>query len=94
MRRGHNKEDQFDPEEAGRINSTDLTPRSSQTAGIPEAEVVNNSTARKGKEERTDTDHTPWRQSGELLQHESHIGSLKKFSIKKAKIASAMGAFF
>ncbi|GFS63298.1 hypothetical protein TNCV_2308471 [Trichonephila clavipes] len=53
VRRRHNKEDQFDPEEAGRNNGTDPTPRSKQgqAAGIPEAEVVNNSIARRGKDE-------------------------------------------
>ncbi|GFY47228.1 hypothetical protein TNIN_1191 [Trichonephila inaurata madagascariensis] len=61
MRRGHNKEDRFDPEEAGRNNSTDPIPRSKegQAAGIPEAERVNNRIARRGKEERTDP--SPWR---------------------------------
>ncbi|GFY65690.1 hypothetical protein TNIN_85361 [Trichonephila inaurata madagascariensis] len=55
MRRGHNKEDQFDPEEAGRNNTTDPAPRSKegQAAGIPEAEVVNTSIARKGQKERS-----------------------------------------
>ncbi|GFX59041.1 hypothetical protein TNCV_3814751 [Trichonephila clavipes] len=63
MRRGHNKEDQFDPEEAGRNNSTDPTLRSKegQAAGIPEAEVVNNSISRGGKDERTATNPSPWR---------------------------------
>ncbi|GFT92195.1 transposase [Trichonephila clavipes] len=53
MRREHNKKDQFDPEEAGRNNSTDPTLRSKegQAAGIPEVEVVNNTNARRGKEE-------------------------------------------
>ncbi|GFT08592.1 hypothetical protein TNCV_661681 [Trichonephila clavipes] len=61
MRRGHIKEDRFEPEEAGRNNSTNPTPRSKegQAAGIPEAEVVNNSIARSGKEERTATDPSP-----------------------------------
>ncbi|GFV21424.1 hypothetical protein TNCV_2371811 [Trichonephila clavipes] len=67
MRRGHNKEDHFDPEEAERNNRTAPTPRSKegQAAGIPKAEVVNNSIARRGKEERarerTAIDHKPWR---------------------------------
>ncbi|GFV64638.1 hypothetical protein TNCV_850871 [Trichonephila clavipes] len=54
VRREHNKEDQFDPEEAGRNNSKDPTLRSKdgQAAGIPKAEVVNNGIARRGKEER------------------------------------------
>ncbi|GFW67217.1 hypothetical protein TNCV_2359271 [Trichonephila clavipes] len=48
VRRGHNTEDQFDPEEAGRNNSADPTLRSEegQAAGVPEAEVVNNSIAK------------------------------------------------
>ncbi|GFV96271.1 uncharacterized protein TNCV_2812481 [Trichonephila clavipes] len=43
---------------SGRNNSTDPTPRSKegQTARMPEAEVVNNSIASRGKEERTATD--------------------------------------
>ncbi|GFY53838.1 hypothetical protein TNIN_362111 [Trichonephila inaurata madagascariensis] len=55
MRRGHNKEDQFDPEEAERNNSTAPTPRSKegQAAGIPEAEEVSNNIARRGQEERS-----------------------------------------
>ncbi|GFX16478.1 hypothetical protein TNCV_22491 [Trichonephila clavipes] len=63
MRRGYNKEDRFDTEEAGENNSTDPIPRSKegQTAEIPEAEVVNNNIARRGKEERTTTDPSPWR---------------------------------
>ncbi|GFY40502.1 hypothetical protein TNIN_337561 [Trichonephila inaurata madagascariensis] len=60
VRRGHYKEDQFDPEEAGRNNSTEPTPsiKEGQAAGIPVAEVINNSIARRGKEERTVTDPT------------------------------------
>ncbi|GFW58687.1 hypothetical protein TNCV_378701 [Trichonephila clavipes] len=44
-------------------NNSDPTPRSKevQVAGIPEAEVVNNSIVRRGKEERTATDPSPWR---------------------------------
>ncbi|GFY30508.1 hypothetical protein TNCV_3522711 [Trichonephila clavipes] len=63
MRRGHNKEDRFDPVEAGRNNSTDPIPRSKegQVAGIREAEVVNNKIARRGNEERTATDPSPWK---------------------------------
>ncbi|GFU43176.1 hypothetical protein TNCV_3775481 [Trichonephila clavipes] len=57
MRRGHNKEDPFEPEEGGRINSTDPIPRSKecQAARIPEAEVVKHIIARRGKEERKAT---------------------------------------
>ncbi|GFY12401.1 hypothetical protein TNCV_1798231 [Trichonephila clavipes] len=63
MRRGHNKEDQFEPEEAERNNRTTPTSRSKegQADGIPEAEVVSNSIARRGKEERTAINHTPLR---------------------------------
>ncbi|GFW90491.1 retrovirus-related Pol polyprotein from transposon 17.6 [Trichonephila clavipes] len=62
MRSGHNKEDQFDPEEAGRNHSKDPTSRSKEghAAGISEAEVGNNSIASKGKEERTATDPSLW----------------------------------
>ncbi|GFW39578.1 retrovirus-related Pol polyprotein from transposon opus [Trichonephila clavipes] len=61
VRRGRNKEDQFDPDEIGRNNSTDPTPRSEegQAAGIQEAEVVNNSISRSGKEERSAIDPSP-----------------------------------
>ncbi|GFV25836.1 retrovirus-related Pol polyprotein from transposon 17.6 [Trichonephila clavipes] len=63
IRRGHNKEDRFESEEAEINNSTDPVPRSieGQTAEIPEAEVVNNSIARRGKKKRTATDPFPWR---------------------------------
>ncbi|GFY33812.1 hypothetical protein TNCV_4595241 [Trichonephila clavipes] len=62
MRRRHNKEDQFESEEA-EIISTAPTSKSKQgqAAGIPEAEVVNNRIARRGKEERGATDPSPWR---------------------------------
>ncbi|GFV09765.1 hypothetical protein TNCV_2598201 [Trichonephila clavipes] len=55
MRRGHNKKDQFDPEEAERNNSTAPTPRGKedQAAGIQEAEEVSNNIARRGREERS-----------------------------------------
>ncbi|GFU09854.1 hypothetical protein TNCV_1292281 [Trichonephila clavipes] len=53
MRRGHNKVDQFEPEEAKKI-STAPTSKSKQGQQVlrPEAEVVNNSIARRGNEER------------------------------------------
>ncbi|GFU35177.1 hypothetical protein TNCV_2106201 [Trichonephila clavipes] len=53
MRRGHNKEDHFEPKEAENI-STAPTPKSKQGQqfGRLEAEVVNNSIDRRGKEER------------------------------------------
>ncbi|GFY37330.1 hypothetical protein TNIN_292051 [Trichonephila inaurata madagascariensis] len=66
MRRGHNKEDQFEPEEAENISIAPTSKsKQGQAAGIPEAEVVNNSIARKGKEERTATDPSPWKDSEE-----------------------------
>ncbi|GFU84554.1 uncharacterized protein TNCV_3238631 [Trichonephila clavipes] len=59
MRRGPNKGDQFEPEEAENISTA---PRSKskqgQAAGIPEAEVVNNSIARRGKEERENSNRS------------------------------------
>ncbi|GFV98808.1 hypothetical protein TNCV_2913251 [Trichonephila clavipes] len=52
MRREHNKEDQFDPEETEN-NSTAPTLRSKegQATGVPEAEEVSNNIARRGQEE-------------------------------------------
>ncbi|GFS99948.1 hypothetical protein TNCV_4196331 [Trichonephila clavipes] len=54
VRRGHNKEDQFDPEETEN-NSTAPTPSSNegQTAGVPEAEEFSNNIARRGQDKRT-----------------------------------------
>ncbi|GFW18868.1 hypothetical protein TNCV_5133211 [Trichonephila clavipes] len=67
MRRGHNKEDQFDPEEAEN-NSTAPTSRSKgQVAGVPEAEEVSNSIARRGQEERTIEDHVRYSPVGDAL---------------------------
>ncbi|GFY23715.1 uncharacterized protein TNCV_1629971 [Trichonephila clavipes] len=62
MSRRLNKEDQFESEEA-EIISTAPTSKSKQGqgSGIPEAEVVNNIIVRRGKEERTATDPSPWR---------------------------------
>ncbi|GFV77769.1 hypothetical protein TNCV_1575171 [Trichonephila clavipes] len=62
VRKGHNTEDQFDPEEAEN-NSTAPTPRSKerQVIGLPEAEEVINSIARRGQEERTVEDPSPLR---------------------------------
>ncbi|GFT58351.1 hypothetical protein TNCV_2118581 [Trichonephila clavipes] len=56
MRRGHNKEDQFDPEETEN-NSTAPTTRSKegQAAGVPEAEEVSNSIGRRGQEKRANS---------------------------------------
>ncbi|GFX43190.1 hypothetical protein TNCV_2712341 [Trichonephila clavipes] len=54
MRRGLNKEDQLEPEEAENISTAHLSKRKQgQQVGRPEAEVVYNSRARRGKEERT-----------------------------------------
>ncbi|GFY28893.1 retrovirus-related Pol polyprotein from transposon 297 [Trichonephila clavipes] len=60
MRRGCNKEDQFDPEEAERNNSTAPTPRSNegQAAGIPEAEEVSNNIAFREQGKRPVTNPT------------------------------------
>ncbi|GFY21486.1 retrovirus-related Pol polyprotein from transposon 17.6 [Trichonephila clavipes] len=54
VRRGDNKEDQLDPEEAEN-NSTAPTRRSTegQAIGVPEAEEGSNSIARRGQEEQT-----------------------------------------
>ncbi|GFU10091.1 uncharacterized protein TNCV_3448931 [Trichonephila clavipes] len=49
-RRGHNKEDQFDPEET-KNNNTAPTLRSKGQVGVPKAEDVSNSIARRGQEE-------------------------------------------
>ncbi|GFX16892.1 hypothetical protein TNCV_2518701 [Trichonephila clavipes] len=62
MKWGHNKEDQFEPEKPVNITTAPTSKsKQSQAARIPEAEVVNNRIARKGKEERTATDPSPWR---------------------------------
>ncbi|GFY20265.1 hypothetical protein TNCV_208971 [Trichonephila clavipes] len=62
MRGGHNNEDQFQPEKAESITTAPTSKsKQGQAVGIPEAEVVNNRTARRGKEERTATDPSPWR---------------------------------
>ncbi|GFS41959.1 hypothetical protein TNIN_431091 [Trichonephila inaurata madagascariensis] len=60
MRIGHNKEDQFNPEEAKRNNSTAsmLRSKEDQAAGIPEAEEVSSNIARREQGERSVTDHT------------------------------------
>ncbi|GFT22934.1 hypothetical protein TNCV_1857471 [Trichonephila clavipes] len=59
-RRRHNKEDQF--EEAETISTAPtLKSKQGQAAGIPEADGVNNRIARRGKEERTVTDPSPFR---------------------------------
>ncbi|GFT99045.1 hypothetical protein TNCV_3794231 [Trichonephila clavipes] len=55
MRRGHNKEDQFEPEEAINTAPTSKS-KQGQQFGRPEAEVVNNRIARRGKEKRTADD--------------------------------------
>ncbi|GFX68507.1 hypothetical protein TNCV_2432141 [Trichonephila clavipes] len=54
MRGGHNKEDQFESEEAENISTAPISKsKQGQQVGRPEAELVNNSIARRGKEERT-----------------------------------------
>ncbi|GFX35414.1 hypothetical protein TNCV_102211 [Trichonephila clavipes] len=53
MRRGHNREDQFESEEAENISTAPtLKSKQGQQIGTPEAEVVNNNMARRGKEEQ------------------------------------------
>ncbi|GFT66875.1 hypothetical protein TNCV_996601 [Trichonephila clavipes] len=53
MRRGHNKEDQFESENAENISTAPTSEsKQGQQVGRPEAEVVNHSIARRGKEER------------------------------------------
>ncbi|GFX67875.1 hypothetical protein TNCV_207191, partial [Trichonephila clavipes] len=50
MRRGHNKEDQSEPEEAENISTAPKSKsKQGQQVGRPKAEVVNNSIARRGK---------------------------------------------
>ncbi|GFV67770.1 hypothetical protein TNCV_4624501 [Trichonephila clavipes] len=59
MRR-HNKEDQFESEEAEIISAAPTSKsKQGQATGIPEAEVVNNRIDKRGKEERTATDPSP-----------------------------------
>ncbi|GFV66827.1 hypothetical protein TNCV_2901841 [Trichonephila clavipes] len=60
LRRGHNTEDQFDPEETEN-NSTTPTLRSKEghVAEVPEAEEVSNSIVRRGQEERTVKNPSP-----------------------------------
>ncbi|GFW16720.1 hypothetical protein TNCV_1639561 [Trichonephila clavipes] len=52
MRRGHNKEDKFDPEETESNSTAPTQTTKGQSAGIPEAEEVSNSIAWRGQEER------------------------------------------
>ncbi|GFV92963.1 hypothetical protein TNCV_1693561 [Trichonephila clavipes] len=62
MRGGHSKEDQFEPEKADIITTAATTKsKQGQAARIPEAELVNNRIARKGKKELKATDPSPWR---------------------------------
>ncbi|GFY54946.1 uncharacterized protein TNIN_259241 [Trichonephila inaurata madagascariensis] len=84
MRRGHNKEDDFEPEEAESIS---IAPTSKskkiQAAGIPEAEVVNHSIASLGKEERKATDPFPYRASTKVFKKRRGVfnkGSCKKIN--------------
>ncbi|GFV57523.1 hypothetical protein TNCV_3270541 [Trichonephila clavipes] len=62
MRRGHNKEGQFESEEAENISTA---PESKSKQGLqvrrPEAEVVNNSIARRGEGEQTRDGPNLWR---------------------------------
>ncbi|GFU30931.1 hypothetical protein TNCV_1406451 [Trichonephila clavipes] len=55
MRKGHNKENQLDPEEAERNNLTTPTSRDKegQAEGIPEAEKISNNIARREHKERS-----------------------------------------
>ncbi|GFU30920.1 hypothetical protein TNCV_1406381 [Trichonephila clavipes] len=55
MRKGHNKENQLDPEEAERNNRTTPTSRDKegQAEGIPEAEKISNNIARREHKERS-----------------------------------------
>ncbi|GFY09131.1 hypothetical protein TNCV_4663221 [Trichonephila clavipes] len=58
MRREHNKEDRFEPEEPGRNNSTDpiQSSKEGQAAEIPEAEM-GKKTALSGEERRSKQQH-------------------------------------
>ncbi|GFU19305.1 hypothetical protein TNCV_3032301 [Trichonephila clavipes] len=66
MRRGRNKKDQFEPEEAENISTAPTSKsKQGQQVGGPEAEVANNSIARRGKEER-ERENSRWSQSLEV----------------------------
>ncbi|GFW39528.1 retrovirus-related Pol polyprotein from transposon 297 [Trichonephila clavipes] len=57
LRRGHKKDYQFEPEEAENISTAPTSKsKQGQQVGRPEAELINNSIPRRGKEERTADD--------------------------------------
>ncbi|GFW68524.1 hypothetical protein TNCV_3300661 [Trichonephila clavipes] len=98
MRRGHNKENQFEPQKPENITTAPTSvflklwgvlpwgrgnpSKQGQSAGIPEEEVVNNRIARRRKEERTATVPSPWR-SYQNAQNKCKRG--KEFYERKKK---------
>ncbi|GFU93022.1 hypothetical protein TNCV_3028251 [Trichonephila clavipes] len=67
-----------------------------QAAGIPEAEVVNNKIARRGKQERKGTDPSPWKsypsESGSLSERVRWSDMVRRRVLKHVEASESVGA--